>query len=191
MNRLPPTEGEGMIEGKKPKWLAVIAWTWIITGAYMALSGLMSMASSSFVSQIPFMFGVPEQAGPGFGLMMNIVRHFALFAAVQVLMGAFVTAAGVAFLKLRPWGRTAVEALSWVSLVGVAASFVFGIFVWSAMTRQIPQDEASLSMGNMGQFRIAAFLIGLVVTLACAIPFGVMIKYLRGEVVRDAVQKGD
>ncbi|MDI6808792.1 MAG: hypothetical protein QME66_07410 [Candidatus Eisenbacteria bacterium] len=172
---------------RKPTGLVVIAWTWIITGTYMVFSGVMALASSSFVSQIPFMVGIPGEIGPGFGLLMNIIRHFALFAMAQIAMAAIIIASAVALLKLRPWARTVIEVMSWLFLVSVAGSFLFGIFVWSAMTRQLPHDEVSL---NMGHLRVAAFMMVFFVTLACAIPLGVMIKYLRGETVRDAVHKG-
>jgi hypothetical protein len=178
-----------MIEArKKPTGIVVIAWTWIITGAYMIVSSMMSLASSSFVSQIPLMFGVPEEAGPGFGLVMNIIHHFAFLAAVQIVMAVVITISGVGLLYLRPWGRGAVEFLCWLSLLGMAGSFIAGMFMWSAMTRQLPLDETSLNI-NMGSLRIGAFMIGTILALACAIPLGVMIKYLRGEVVRNAIEQ--
>lgn len=174
-----------MTEEKRPTSVSVIAWTWIVTGAFMVFSGIMSLlmvsAMPSLTSQLPHAPNMPQ----GVGLMMGMFRYFGWLIAAQLVLAVVAIVAGYEFLKLRPWARAGLEILSWISLIYVVGFGVFWLSTWSTMTGQLPQQQDVPF--DMATFRIVGLAVAAVVTLAFAIPLGIMIKYLRGKVVREAI----
>jgi hypothetical protein len=173
-----------MTEEKRPASVSVIAWTWIVTGAFMVFSGIMSLlmfaAMPSLTSQLPHSPNMPQ----GVGLMMGMFRYFGWLVAAQLVLAVVAIVAGYEFLKLRPWARAALEILSWISLIYVVGFGVYWLSAWSTMTGQFPQQDVPFDMAT---FRTVGLAVAAVVTLAFAVPLGIMIKYLRGKVVREAI----
>ncbi len=176
-----------MSQGKRPTAVSVIAWTWIVTGGFAAVTGVMSLlmfvAMPPLPSQLP---PVPEMP-QGFGFMMGMFRYFVWLVLAQLALATVAIVAGIQFLQLRPWARAALEMLSWVSLIYVVGFGLFWISTWSTMTGQFAQQGAPFDVETL---RIAGLAVGIFVTLAFAIPLGIMIKYLRGKAIRAAMLSG-
>jgi tellurite resistance protein TehA-like permease len=102
---------------------------------------------------------------------------FPVLALLQAGFGLFGLWSGIHFLKLEPWSRTALEVLTWVLLVFVVAFGIFWLFMWIWMARNAP----SLAFTVMGA------VMGTCITALYAVPLGIMLKYLRGEKVRNAM----
>jgi lysylphosphatidylglycerol synthetase-like protein (DUF2156 family) len=121
----------------------------------------------------------------GFGFMMSMFRYFTWFVMAQLGLAVVAIVAGIQFLKLRPWARAALEILSWISLIYVVGFGLFWVSTWSTMTGQFPQQQDAPF--DMETFKIVGLVMGAFVTLAFAVPLAIMIKYLRGKVVREAM----
>lgn len=176
-----------MSPGKRPTAVSVIAWTWIITGGFAVFSGIMSLlmftAMPTLQSELPHAPGMPQ----GIALMTSMFRYFGLLVVVQLVLAVVAIVAGIQFLRLRSWARAVLEILSWVSLIYVVGFGVFWLSTWSTMTGQFSQQDVPFDMETL---RIAGLVAGAFVTLAFAIPLGIMIKYLRGKTVREAMLPG-
>lgn len=173
-----------MSQGQRPTAVSVIAWTWIVTGGFAVFSGIMSLlifaAMPTLPSQFPQAPGMPQD----FGFMTGMFRYFGWLVLAQLVLAAVAIVAGIQFLRLRLWARTALEILSWISLIYVMGFGLFWLSTWSTMTGHFSQQNAPFDIET---FRIAGFAVGIFVTLAFAIPLGIMIKYLRGKVIREAM----
>jgi lysylphosphatidylglycerol synthetase-like protein (DUF2156 family) len=176
-----------MGQAKRPSSVSVIAWTWIITGGFAVFSGIMSLlmlaAMPGLQSELPYAPGMPQD----FGFMTSMFRYFGWLVLAQLVLAAVAIVAGIQFLQLRAWSRTALEILSWISLIYVVGFGLFWISTWSTITGEFAQQGAPFDMET---FRVAGLAVAIFITLAFAIPLGIMIKYLRGKAIREAMLPG-
>jgi hypothetical protein len=69
-------------------------------------------------------------------------------------------------------------------LVYVVGFGLFWISTWSTITGEFPQQGAPFDVETL---RVVGLAVAIFITLAFAIPLGIMIKYLRGKVIREAM----
>ena len=168
----------------RPTGVSVIAWGWIITGGLMGFSGVMALLALSFMP-ILIQPELESQMPAGFGPMMSMFRYFTLLVLVQLAVAVVAVVTGIQFLKLRSWARTVLEVISWLSVIYVIGFGVFWLFMWSTISGQLPQEGAPFDSRT---FEIFGLVMGAFVTLVFAVSLGITIKYLRGKVVRGAIQ---
>ena len=170
----------------RPTGVSVISWVWIVLGGFMGFSAIMALLASSFMPQVPSSAEFDSQMPASFGLMMSVFRYFDLIALLQLAVAVLAVVAGTQLLKLRSWARTTLEALSWLSLLYVISFGVFWSLMWLTMTGQLPPGDAPF---DPRLFQVFGLVMGAFITLVFAVPLVIMIRYLRGTVVRDAVQR--
>ncbi len=151
----------------------------------MGFSGVMALLALSFMPAILSQPELESQMPAGFGPMMSMFRYFTLLVLVQLAVAVVAVVAGIQFLKLRSWARTVLEVISWLSVIYVIGFGVFWLFMWSTISGQLPQEGAPFDSRT---FEIFGLVMGAFVTLVFAVSLGITIKYLRGKVVRGAIQ---
>ena len=164
-----------------PRGTRLVAWSWIVLGLLTALIALLGsafidaaqeMMAAGEIPGMPAMRNAPMDAGSGVVLGLHYVFAIAAIAA------------GVQFLKLRPWARATLEVLSWISLALVAVLGVTWMVMWNSIV---------MKMLGPGAPTGTLFAIGLGVDLALvalsAIPLWMMIRFLRSTPVRAAMQR--
>ena len=161
-----------MFQEKRPTCVTVIGWAWIIMGILMCFSALMALfASMMMIGQISTMSPDVQQNVPTF------VRFFPLLAIVQIGVAVFGIISGINFLKLKPWSRNALEMLTWLVLLFAAGFMMFWLTNWFSMTSsQVPVG-----------FSIMGAVMGVVVSAIYGVPFAIMLKFLRGDRVKTAL----
>jgi len=107
---------------------------------------------------------------------------------VQFLVALLAIVSGIYLLRLHPWARTAIEILSWLAFIYSVGFGIYWVYMWISMTGNMPQSAAS---ENAKTFQIMGTVMGIVVISIFSVPLGMMIRYLRGPVVRTAVTHGD
>jgi hypothetical protein len=157
-----------MYEEKRPTCVTVIGWAWSILGGLMCLSAIFALFGSLMMGE-----GVE-----GHGDVSFIFRIFPVLAIVQMGVGVLGLVAGINFLKLRAWSRPVLEVLTWLMLVFVVGFMVFWVFNWLSIT----------SEGAPSGFSIMGGAMGVVITGIYGVPLGIMLRYLRGDKVRSAMQ---
>src|SRR5688572_3198430 len=115
----------------RPTSVSVIGWLFVGFGALTAMGGLFGLAIS-FVMPFPppgELAAARDNMPAPFGLMTYMFDYFWVMALGQLIVAGLMIAAGAAFLKLRSWGRTVLEAITWA---GLAYLLAFGTFwVWA------------------------------------------------------------
>ena len=125
---------------KRPRCVSVIGWAWIILG-----TGGCLLAAWAFFA----------------GVQSRMIAQSGL--------GVAAVAAGINFLKLRPWARQVLEALAWLLIVLLPGSLLL-------LALRAAQDS--------GDFSLKEPLLLALLAAICAIPLGVMLRCLRSRKVR-------
>jgi O-antigen ligase len=114
-----------MYQEKRPTCVTVIGWAWIVVAILMCLSAVMALfASSMMLSQIS-----SEQPDAAKNIP-TFFRFFPLLAVMQLCVAIFGIISGINFLKLKAWSRTALEILTWLTLLFVIGFMIFWVASW-------------------------------------------------------------
>ena len=101
---------------KRPTSITVIGWLSIVIAGLTIISTIIGLAFFILIQQmgagIP---PVPEEIPVPFKLSCIIYRNFIPLVVAQIAFATFVLIAGIQFLKLRAWARTALEVVCWLN----------------------------------------------------------------------------
>lgn len=152
---------------KRPTCVTVIGWAWIIIGGFMCLSSIMALFGSIMMDEM-------AHHDPDMPFIFEI---FSLLAIVQIGVGVLGLVSGINFLKLKAWSRKVLEGLTWLFLVFIVGFMVFWLFNWVSMT----SGDSPRGFGIMGA------AMGVFITGIYGVPLGIMLKYLRGDKIKNAI----
>ena len=147
--------------------MTVIGWAWIIIGSFMCLSAAM-------VFFIPFTIGDIAQDGSEIPLIFKILP---ILAIVQIGVALLSVVSGVNFLKLKPWSRNVLEVLTWFFLIFIIGFGVFWVYNWFSV----------ISEHNQRGLSLVPIFMSIAIIGIYGFPLGIMLKYLRGNKVRDVM----
>lgn len=139
------------------------------------------LALSSMTKMMGGMMQMPSGASGSFSMF----RYFGVWIALKVLLGVFVIAAAIQFLRLRAWARSTLEVVSWLGLVYVLATGIMSVVAWGKMSGTVTlpaSDNFPSAFGAMG------LLFSVVTMVLFAVPLIVVIWYLRGETIKEAMR---
>ncbi|MGD9367715.1 MAG: hypothetical protein PVH87_18590 [Desulfobacteraceae bacterium] len=160
-----------MFQEKRPTCITVIGWVWIILGGLMFFSAIMALFGSVMIGQM-------SQSDPeALRNMPTIFKFFPLIAIGQIGVAIIGFVSGINFLKLKIWARNILESLTWLLLIFVVGFMIFWVYNWISMTS---------GHGPRG-FDIMGTAMGVVITGIYGVPLGIMVKYLRGDKVKNAM----
>jgi hypothetical protein len=173
----------------RPTAVSVIGWIWVGLAALMAFSGAMAFVAHRFVvgpmrRAMPLAEGTPPpEFNPVFGFLF---QYFDSLALVQVAFAGVILYSAVMFLRLRPWARVSVEAITWLALVYVVGFGVFWVLTW---LRTVPVETPPSVQVPSGAFQVLGGGMGTVITLVFSVPLVVLLTFLRGTPVRAAFRQ--
>lgn len=151
---------------KRPTCVTVIGWVWIVLGAMMCMSSAMGYAiwfGNPQLSSVPANANSPDL----------FLKYFPFLFALQICLGILAISAGIQFLKLKAWARTALEAMTWLLLlyvVGFGIAILFWVFFGNARAPVV----------------MMIFMLTMLV-LVYGLPLVLMLVKLRGKRVRSAI----
>ena len=156
-----------MTQETRPTCISVIGWAWIIIGGLMTISALFAL--------IGFMM-MPEEAmeDPNVPMIFNFIPVIIIFQIAFSLIGIY---SGINFLKLRQWARSVLEIQTWILLVFTSIFMIYWIYSWVGLSSEIE---------DMG-FSILGAVMGLVMSAVYIVPLIIMLRYLRGDKVKKAI----
>jgi len=140
----------------------------------MFFSAIMALFSSLMISQMSHGNSEMQQNMP------VIFKYFPLLAVIQMGVAMAGLVAGINFLKLRAWSRNALEILTWVLLLFLVGFGIYWEFGWFSMTS---------GHGPRG-FNVMGAVMGVVIIGIYGVPLGIMVKYLRGDKIKNAIAGG-
>lgn len=167
---------------KRPTGITITAWLWIVMGGLMMFSAVMGGVAYSMMGEM----GAPPstEMPPEFALMNSVFQNFGALLLIQGCVAIVAFWAGISLLRLRQWARTTIEILSWIGFLYTVGFGIFWIYMWVAMTGQVPTQGGS---DGADSFQLMGAVMGGIVTAVFAVPLWIMIRYLRGAEMRDAI----
>lgn len=172
---------------EKPKFFAVIGWSWLIFGATGSFFGLLSLPALFQVDELRNLLG--SQAGmeslPGFGNLLD--RIFGLLVPVTIiqLILSFLTVwTGWEFLKRQNWARLGLSAINLITIIGIIWA---GQVMWFSF-QSIAESLSLQSLIEQGMMQdipsmVSMFLI--LSTIAMIAPLLWLSWYLHSEKVKN------
>ena len=156
-----------MYQDKQPTCVTVIGWVWIIIGAFTSLSATKALFSSVMIGKI-----VKDKPDTQF-----IVYALLLYAIIKIGVAVLAIVSGINFLKLKSWARNVLEGMTWLFLILIVVYMVFWAFNWVSMSSVYVQRG----------FNIMVVIIGMIITGISGVPLAIMLKYLRGDTIKNAI----
>ncbi len=168
----------------RPAGITTTAWLWIVMGGLMIFSGVLGgfayTMMRDIVPPLPPSMNIPT----GSSVMMSIFQHSRVVLFRQCIVAVAALGGGIALLRLKPWARTTIEALSWPALLNTTGFGILWIFMWISMSGQIPKGDVPT---NSDTFQLTAAVAGVIINAAFAVPLWIMIRYFHGGKVRSVI----
>lgn len=188
----------------KPAAVTIIGMLYILFGALLAFGAALRLALMKNLPPFhPFgaLTGPRRQAmmdeGGGdilflFDLIDGVFVHRDVITAAALAVGAAAVVGAAGFLRLRPWGRWALEALTWLALAGALGMGLFWLWMMlSIRGAALPEAEwmAEEFPFTPRLFGSLMMVFGAVLTLIHSVIPAVFIWLLRTKSVREAMRR--
>lgn len=161
-----------MYQEKRPTCVTVIGWTWIIYGGFMFLSAPLSIYFLVKSSEILQTLKHP----PPISDTTFLFRYVTLTATIQIFMGIIGLVSGINFLKLKAWSRNVLEIFSWIMFLFTVGNGIYMTY-FSPMALEYSVQQSDITRE----------IVSIAFTVLYAGFFCIMVKYLRGVEVKNAI----
>ena len=174
-----PEEEEG---ADRPKAVTIIGRLWLVVAVFGLCKAIVNLAIWKVIQpDAPSLFGDIAARSP-LPFLRPLLGHLTALMTAQALWWAFVGVAAIGLLRLRPWGRLAMEAIGWALLAYTVGFVVLWTSVWPTLPARTGSAPVFAAVSN----RVAGLAVALA---ACAVLAGAsitMIVLLRKPRVREA-----
>ncbi|UCC49092.1 MAG: hypothetical protein JSV41_02620 [Gemmatimonadota bacterium] len=176
-----------MTASQRPRHVAVIVLgiLFMIQGLLGLFGGTASVLFWAALRAAPVRPGLPGDVAPIARTMLSFPTYAWAVGLPMFAMGALTLAAAIAFVLLRPWGRSALEIVAWVGALCCTAFGFWWATGWLQVTSWARQHEAS---GGPPPFLDAVGVaVGAATTIVGLIVAALVIWFLRSRTVREAM----
>lgn len=169
----PLAEGPPAIKAVElPMSATVIGWLAIIVAVLLLIAGGRGLFAFSALTPPPVDPYSTEQPVTAATLFF---KH-GLQPILQVIFSVYLLVAATQFLQLRRWARSALEVACWLGMGGILADQVVELLGWISRG----SDQA-------GSYYIVGVVSAILMLAIWIVPVAVVIRFLRGRVIRKAV----
>jgi hypothetical protein len=154
----------------RPTSVTVIGWFWVIVGTLVAFHACLGVLFVSLVLN-------EAHADPAYASEMPIMLATVTVLALCAVLAATSAACGIAFLKLKPWSRLALEAFALLSV----ALLLYSAFWWASAVIADKRSPGPISM-------LVGLVVGELIITGAIVPLALIIRSLRGDVVKMAMR---
>jgi len=174
----------------RPLSIPVIGWSTIMASVIMIAVDAMSLLSFNTLDGFNLDSAMISQYVPqGMKKVMDLYSYSRIWTWYGMVFFAFALVAGIQFVRLRAWGRKALEIVCWIGIFNALADTTLSFLIWKNM-----QDTLSMVMRGMGGSQYSfinplgffAIVFGFILWI---IPSVGMVIYLRRPVIRQAVNR--
>ena len=171
----------------RPISIPVIGWSTIMASVIMIAVDLMSLISYNSLESLYLDSSMLSQYVPqGVKKVMDLYAYSRVWTWYGILFFAFALVAGIQFVRLREWGRKALEIVCWVGLFNAFVDTSLSFLIWKNM-----QDTLSMVTRGMGGSQYSfinplGFVTIVLGFFLWIIPSAGMIIYLRRPAIRQA-----
>jgi hypothetical protein len=172
----------------KPTSVLVIGWCSIVASGIMVLVNLVSLLSFSVYDTLglnsPLLAPYMPQA---MKKVMDLYRYSRMWTVYGIFYFLFVLVAGVQFLRLRAWGRAAMEAACWIGFLNAVVDTLLSYLMWRNMQETLSAVLRGLGGGQYSYLNPIGFFTIVAGFFLWVIPCGLMIVFLRRPKIRESV----
>jgi hypothetical protein len=172
----------------RPRSIPVIGWSTIMASVIMIAVDAVSLLSYNTLDSFNLDQSMLSQYVPqGVNKVMVLYSYSRIWTWYGILFFVFALVAGVQFVRLRAWGRKALEIVCWVGIFNALADTLLSFLIWKNM-----QDTLAMVMRGMGGSQYSfinplGFFTIILGFFLWIIPSVGMVFYLRRPVIRQAV----
>jgi hypothetical protein len=170
-----------------PRSIMIIGWATIAASAIMIVVNLMSLASSSILDSLGGALGAqlsPQSFPESMKHVFQMYEYSRWWTWYGIGYFCFLLVAAIQFLRLRAWGRSALEVACWIGLMNAMVDTTLSIWIWKST-----QEALSMVLRNFGggQYTFLSPLGFITIGagfLLWIVPSAAMIWYLRKPAIR-------
>ena len=170
--------------------IKVIGISTILASAIMIAVDAMGLLSYSMLDSLDLNSSMPlfsQYVPQSMKKVIDLYHYSRWWTAYGILFFGFVLLAGIQFLRLRAWGRKALEMACWVGMFNAFVDVALSYLIWKNM-----QDTLSMALRGLGggqysyvnPLGLFTIVVGFFLWI---IPSVGMIVYLRRPTIRQAV----
>jgi hypothetical protein len=174
----------------RPSSITVIGLTTVASSAIMIVVGAMSLLSSTMLETLDSQSAMPllsQYVPQSMKRVIELYRYSRWWTVYGVLFFGFVLVAGVQFLRLRAWGRKALEIACWVGLFNAVVDAGLSYVLWKNMQEAFSMALRGLGGGGNSYVDSLGLITIVVGFILWVLPSVGMIIYLRRPIIRQIV----
>ena len=173
-DRAPASEAKG-----RPRSVAITGWFFFGIACWMTLSVFSYLAVSGILRS------------PSTMMPAGMTSVWSVIAVVEAVLGPLMIVTSQRFLKLRRWTRIPLLGFGMILVLGTIAFGGFWVFQMSGFFSEMRSGPELDAIGSVVArvFPVIMTIGGIAVSLTFAIGFGLLVKQLRTEEVRQCVTK--
>jgi hypothetical protein len=170
--------------------IPIIGWSTILASALMLLVNISSLITTSALGALDLNFNSPvfsQYVPQSLKSMLDLYTYSRWWTWYGVLYFGFVLVAGVQFVRLRGWGRSALEVACWIGIANALVDTYLSYEIWSGM-----QDAFNIVLRSMGGAHSSylnplGFFMIVLGFLLWVVPSIALVMYLRRPIIRQTV----
>jgi hypothetical protein len=169
--------------------ITIIGWTTVIASAIMVVVNAMSLLSYTMLDTLDLNLNMPlvsQYVPQSMKKVIDLYRYSRWWTWYGILFFGFVLIAGVQFLRLRAWGRRALEIACWIGLANALVDSALSFLIWKNMQDTLSMALRGLGGGQTSYINPLGLFTIVVGFFLWIIPSAGMIIYLRRPAIRQA-----
>lgn len=170
--------------------IPIIGWSTILASALLILVNIGSLVTTSALDAMNRSFDSPvfaQYVPQSMKSMLDLYSYSRWWTWYGVFYFAFVLAAGVQFVRLRAWGRSALEVACWIGLVNALVDTFLSYEIWSGMQETFNAVLRSMGGVHSSYLNPLGFFTIVLGFILWVVPSVGLIIYLRRSVIRQIV----
>ena len=173
----------------KPPSIAIIGWSTIAASILMIVTDLVGLLSFSMLDNLgsPNAPLLSQYLPPSMKKVMELYSYSRWMTWYEICFFLFALVGGVQFLRLRAWGRSALEAVCWLGLLNACLDTLLSYLIWENMRDSLSMVLGAVGGGQYSYMNPVGFFTIALGFFLWVIPSLGMIIYLRRPVIRQAV----
>lgn len=172
-----------------PRAILVVGWASAFASIFMIVMNIFSVVAAAAMEEM-----IPASVFPGgrvpssLTLLLDLNRYTQYWLIYGVVYFSFVLVAALQFLRLKAWGRKALESACWIGIINGLADTAFSYYSWNAMKSAMGDliGQYGGGMSGVHQLGLAAMFVGLVLWI---VPCVGLIIFVRRPSVKQAVNR--
>ena len=188
--RSPAGNLETKVPAPRIPSINIIGWTTVVASAIMIVVNAMSLLSYSVLNSLDMNQNMPmlsQYVPQSMQKVISLYRYSRWWTGYGLAFFVFVLIAGMQFLRLRAWGRKALEISCWIGLFNAFVDSVLSYMIWSNMQDTLSMVMRGLGGGQSSYINPLGFFTIVLGFFLWIIPSAAMIVYLRRPNIREAV----